>query len=299
MKIDQSYLARRRFLGGMIGGGMAALGAGAAVPLVAYVGNLRARKPQPDLYVVPCTLSYKLVLEAETLIEDHLKEVGKSRYIIEDDEFSKPRRIANWMRNMMSLDDRIVVTFGAPLDVFGNKVDLDGNSLDPRGRVIDASRYVLRDGEPAFDDQRDAQYTRETEQSILEAYRRDNVIQSTNLVSFAVWNLLQQANPGMDRFRLLRTGGNTPSFPMAQVHAETERVIGGLKQVQDGPLWGDELKGEDIQEIVADALKHYSIYHTSPAAVRRGDRLFHEDPNLLLYYGNRLRGYDLGRILAA
>lgn len=265
----------------------------------AYVGNLRSGKSQPNLYIVPCTLSYKLVLEAETLIEDHLKAVGKSRYIIEDDEFSKPRRIANWMRNLMSLDDRILVTFGAPLDVFGNRVDRDGNSLDPRGRVIDASRYVKRDGVPVFDDQRDAQYTRETEQSILASYRRCNVIQSTNLVAFAVWNLLQRANPGMDLYRLLRTGGANPSFPMEQVHAETERVLAGLEQVADAPLWGDELKGEDVQEIVADALKHYSIYHTNPAAVRRGDRLFHKDPNLLLFYGNRLRGYDLGRILAA
>ena len=47
MKLDESYLARRRFLGGMICGGVAALGAGAAVPLIGYVGNLRA-EPPPD-----------------------------------------------------------------------------------------------------------------------------------------------------------------------------------------------------------------------------------------------------------
>ena len=51
MKIDESYLARRRFLGGMIGGGIAALGAGAAVPLTAYVGNLRS-EPPPDFLVL-------------------------------------------------------------------------------------------------------------------------------------------------------------------------------------------------------------------------------------------------------
>lgn len=51
MKIDESYLARRRFLGGLIGGGVAALGAGAAVPLAAYVGNLRS-EPPPDFLVL-------------------------------------------------------------------------------------------------------------------------------------------------------------------------------------------------------------------------------------------------------
>ena len=30
-----------------------------------------------------------------------------------------------------------------------------------------------------------------------------------------------------------------------------------------------------------------------PAAARRGDRVFHDDRELLLYYGNRLNAYDL------
>ncbi|NQT14356.1 MAG: Rieske (2Fe-2S) protein [Planctomycetes bacterium] len=45
MKINQSYLARRRFLSGMLGGGAAALGASVAVPLVGYVGNLKEAPP--------------------------------------------------------------------------------------------------------------------------------------------------------------------------------------------------------------------------------------------------------------
>ena len=67
--------------------------------------------------------------------------------------------------------------------------------------------------------------------------------------------------------------------------------------MDDGPVLGTDLQSGDIQEIVGDALKHFSIYHARPAAVRRGDRVFHEDRNLLLFYGNRLRGYDLGRAL--
>lgn len=47
MKIDESYLVRRRFLSGMLGGGAAALGAGMCAPLVGYVGNLR-EEPPPD-----------------------------------------------------------------------------------------------------------------------------------------------------------------------------------------------------------------------------------------------------------
>ena len=47
MRINDSYLARRRFLCGMLGGGAAALGTGVGLPLVAYVGNLQ-EAPLPE-----------------------------------------------------------------------------------------------------------------------------------------------------------------------------------------------------------------------------------------------------------
>ena len=264
--------------------------------LSAYVNNLKSGAKRPNLYVVPCTLSYLLVLEAETLIDDHLKEVGKSRYIIDDDEFSRPRQVYNFAANLISLDARIVVTYSRPIDIFGNPVDLEGRSIDPRGRVVDTTRYVTRDGEPCHDAQRDAEYTRELSDAIGRAFLRDNVLHSTNVVSRAIFNLLRRENPGLDLYRLLRTGGATSSFPMSEVHQEVDRVTAALRD-RNGirPRFDGLLSGGDTQAVVADALRAFSIYHQRPAATRRGDRVFHEDRNLLLYYGNRLRGYDLGR----
>ena len=258
----------------------------------AYVGNLVARKDRPNLYVVPCTLSYKLVLEAETLIGDHLKEMGKARYIIDDDEFSKPRRILNFLNGLVSLNDEIVLTVGEPLDVFGNRVDDQGRSLDPRGRVVDPATYVSRQGEPVFDDQRDMQYTNEVAEEVRKSYLNDNVLMTTNLVGRALFNLLRRSNPGLDLYRLLHTGGTSTSFTMTDVHAETDRLLKAVVALPNGPRLSQTLQAGDIQEIVADALSHFAIYHTRPAAVRRGDRVFHEERNLLLYYGNRLQGYD-------
>lgn len=258
-----------------------------------YVHNLKAGKAKPNIYLVPATLSYKLVLEAETLIGDHLKAVGKSRYIIEDDEFSKPRRILNFMSSLVSLEEKIVLTFSDPMDIFGNPVDAEGRSLDPRGRIVDPKGYVCRDGVPIVDAQRDHQFTNEAAEEISRAYLRDNVVMSTNVVARAVLDLLREENPELDLYRLLRTGGNAASFPLLEVHKRTETLLAQLKSLPNGPRFGEELLSGDIQEIVADALAHFSIYHTQPAAVRRGDRLFHEDRNLLLYYGNRLEGYGL------
>ncbi len=62
MKLEDSHLARRRFLCGMLGGGVAALAAGAAVPLVQFAGNFRREPPPPFLEVSQADWS----LEPET-----------------------------------------------------------------------------------------------------------------------------------------------------------------------------------------------------------------------------------------
>ena len=259
----------------------------------AYTNNLLGGSPRPNIYICPLTISYMLTLEAETLIEDHLKETGKSRYIIEDDEFSRPRLVYNFMSKLISLDSNIVLTFSTPMDVFGNQVDMEGRSLDQRGRLVDPRRYVTRDGEPMQDDQRDAQYTRELADGVCAAYKRDNLVMSTNLLSHVLLNLLKQHNPTLNIYRLLHTGGETASFAMSEVHQEVERVLGQLRARANGPRLGPVLQRGDVQEIVIDALKAFTIYHNKAAAVRRGDRVFHEDRNLILFYANRLKGYDL------
>jgi hypothetical protein len=47
MKIDESYIVRRRFLCGMLGGRAAALGVGVGLPIIPYAGNLREQPPPP------------------------------------------------------------------------------------------------------------------------------------------------------------------------------------------------------------------------------------------------------------
>ena len=81
-------------------------------------------KPRP-VYVVPVTLTFQLVLEASTLINDHLSEAGKQRYIIDDDEFSQPSEVASFTRRIMELDSSVVIHYGEPLDCLGFKVSPD------------------------------------------------------------------------------------------------------------------------------------------------------------------------------
>jgi glycerol-3-phosphate O-acyltransferase len=263
----------------------------------AFVNNLQNHKQRPNIYIVPATLSFSLVLEAETLIDDFLKEVGKSRYIITDDEFSRPRRVYEFLTQLLSLDSKIHFTVGRALDPFGNDVDDAGNSLDPAGRTIDPQRYVFHDGAPVHDAQRDAEMTREVGERVTEAYARDFVIQSTHVTARAVMNLLRKENAGVDLMRLLRAGGRHDDVPLRDVYAETARLLTELRGMADrgAARLGPYVGGGSADDVVTDGIKHFSIYHTKRAVERKGDRVFSPDRTLLFYYANRLEGFRLER----
>jgi len=270
------------------------LGTGVA----AYTHNLQQRKPQRErLYIVPATLSFQLVLEAETLIDDFLQEQGKSRYIITDDEATKPKRVVDFFSQLFSLDSKIYFTVGQPLDPFGNRVNDDGESLDPGGRAIDPARYVMRDGEVVVDAQRDAEFTREVGERVSEAYARDTVIQTTHLVGHAGLLLLRLKNPQTDLIRLLRAGGRVDDVSLRELYAEVDRELVELRGLaaRGGVRLAPLVETGSADDIVADALRHFACYHTQPALQRRGDRVSSPDRGLLFYYSNRLEGFRLER----
>lgn len=264
--------------------------------LRAFANNLRHGRPRPRLFVVPVVLSYELVLEAETLVDDFLRETGKSRYIITDDEFASPRRILQFMKGILELDARIAFTFMPPLDPFGNRVDEAGVSLDGRGRPIDIDRYLRGPtGELVDDDERDHEYTRELGERLVDTFHRGNTLMPTHLVSFAFFEELRRRNPGLDLYRLLRTGGTQDTLSLG----ELSRVVAALRDrlvalEAEGRLrLDDRVRRERADDLVLMALRALGTYHTRPALARAGDRICSRDRNLLYFYRNRLLGYGL------
>lgn len=263
----------------------------AGTAIEAFARNLTRGVRRP-VYIVPTTINYALVLEAETLIEDWLKGAGQARYIIEDDEFSRYERVLAFAKKLPALRSAAVVRFADPIDPFGNEVDEAGRSLAPGGRVIDPASYVSRGGVPSVDAARDAGYTRELGEALPGRYARETVIMWTQLVAHVLYRRLVVESPGIDLFGRQRRRGEV-MMPRAELIAEVEEARDRLLslelagQVRLGPV----LRAESAESAVTLALEAWRGYHTRPIATARGDEVVIEDPNLLLFYQNRLVGF--------
>ncbi len=252
--------------------------------LAAWQESLAAGRRDGEVFVVPCTLSIGLVLEAETLIADALAEEGKQRYIITDDEFSDARTVASFVRSLMRLDAKVHVVFGAPMDVVGNPVDAGGVSLDPGGRPVDRRGYVTAaGGQVVPDEQRDHLYTERVAQRLSEAYQRDFVPQSTHVVAFAAWEALRAAHPGLDTWRLVRLHPDQAVVPRGVVSARVSEAMSRLATQQTA-------LPSTPEAAVDDALRAFASFHRRRAVDARGGEL-RLSPELLLYYQNRMVGY--------
>jgi glycerol-3-phosphate O-acyltransferase len=254
--------------------------------LDAWQENLREGKANPEIYVVPCTLNYQLVLEAGTLIDDHLAEAGGKRYIITDDEFSQPRVVASFARRVLDLDSAIVCRFGAPLDVLGNAVPRD--PIERRDAAVRRRRYVTdAAGHVEADPQRDFRYTDRLATALVQAWPKDATILTTHLVARVAWRSLEDAQGTTDPFRLVRV-----EAPLRRIDKRRflERLTRAMDRVREGARegrWHQDLP-RDASAALALALDRFGRFHATRAVADHGEDVMIEDPRLCLYYQNRL-----------
>jgi glycerol-3-phosphate O-acyltransferase len=254
--------------------------------VTAYKNLVREGRPNKRLYIVPATINYRLVLEAETLIDDYLAETGKSRYIITDDEFSRLGRIVEFFRKILAHEGSVIVRFGRPLDPFGNDITDEGDSIDRAGRIVDPASYVRgADGEVTDDDQRDAEYTRALGRRLANVYPTLTVFHSTHLLARVLYDELARRAGTRDIYRLLR---------IADCAVPVETALVGMTRLRqrliDNPQWGAEHPGythQSAADKLEDAVRGLSTYHARPAVIRSGDKLELADKKLIYYYQNR------------
>ena len=267
--------------------------------LTAFRRNLEKNKAYPNIYIVPVNINALLVLEAETLIDDFLAAVGKSQFIIENDEFSKPKLLLSYLKGHLRLNSRTFIHFGRPVDPFGNEVDDEGVSRDKQGRVVDIKKYLMREGVLIEDPDRDRNYTQELGQSLIDIFHCNNRVLSTNLVSFTLYEMVAHANRHVDIYTLLRTYAYHKPIKLEQLYRNLDIVRAALEHLSEKKriIYEKTLKVKTNEEIVNRAIEVFSSYHKRKTIFKEGDTIRIGDLVLLYYYHNRLIGYNLEDVL--
>lgn len=242
------------------------------------------------IFFVPCTLSYPLVLEAESLIREYLRNQGGSRYFEPPDEFERLPRWFDLLRALARLRVKVHVRVGSAMDPFGNPVDEEGLSRDPTGRAIDPAGYLCDEGGTCEDLARDAEYTRILAGKVLACYRRDVVVLPTHVVAMAAYSLMQEAHPDLDLFRFLHRANLGTSMGAHTLRTRLARVLDVVERAerQGELLRSTTLKARSCEEVLSAGLDALSAYHQRRVLVVEGELAHVKAPELLFYYQNHI-----------
>jgi glycerol-3-phosphate O-acyltransferase len=255
------------------------------------------KKINNKIFVVPLVLDYHFVLEARYLIEQHLREIGKEKYM-EIKDFSKSKRkLLKFLIQYYNESSEIVMSFGKPFDTLGNFVDFDGNSYDKHGRAVEISDYFKLDGDISRNLQRESVYTKLLSDRIVERFHKDNMVLTSHLVAYTAFEILLKEQSQLDLFGVLKLPFEDFQVPMEDFETYCLGVRNKLYEMEAR----DEIKISepvrwDIQTVIADGIAKLGIYHAKkPLKLSKDGCLTTENLKLLYYYHNRLLGYGLER----
>jgi glycerol-3-phosphate O-acyltransferase len=249
------------------------------------------------IFVVPVVLNYHFVMEASSLINQHLAIEGKEQYIPEKEDFSTSYKLLKLIFKVITANPGMTVSFSSPMDVVGNEVDFEGNSINNIDQRVQIKDYFSVNGVMTEDKQRDNVYTATLGKKIVQKFLSANTVLSSHLVAFVAFELIQNEFKNLDIYQLLR-------IPADEIEIDSELFKVELNNIKEkimdlyaeGKLRiHDRLKGEN-EVIIKHGLKNLGVYHPIlPLLEKSNGNLITEDLKVLYFYHNRLLGYGLER----
>jgi glycerol-3-phosphate O-acyltransferase len=251
----------------------------------------------PKIYIVPLIINYHFVLEAESLINDYLKETGKEKFIRENDNYSTSFGMIKFIFKFLSASSSLAISFGNPMDVIGNEVDENGDSYNHLGQYINVKNYFMNNGELTDDHQREEEYTKILGDKIVTQYFKHNVVLTSHLVCFCAFELLRKKYNYIDLFTLIRIPVEDVRIGAQELMDAIERVKEKLKDMNkhNEVLISPEVRFTN-EKVIEHGINNINLYHANSPLEKSSDGYYYsEDLKLLYYYHNRLEGYKLER----
>jgi len=260
--------------------------------------SLLEQNKNRKVFIVPIVLGYHFVLEAQFLIEEHLRREGRELYLKKNDQSYSFSKVAKFVWRLFTRKSDITLSFGKPMDVLGNFVDKDGQSIDRHGNILDIKDYFSTDGKVVENLQREREYTKMLADRVVERYHKDNIVMSSHIVAFAGFHLLKREHPNLDLYALLRLPPEDYSFKADSMHEILENLKTRLVELSD--------KGKvklapqillDVDELLKHGIQQLGSFHAmQPLMIDKNYNLIvSQNFKILYFYHNRLTGYGLDK----
>ena len=76
-------------------------------------------EPAKKIIVIPVVMNYHFILEAPSLIDEHLKRTGEGLFYAENDQYSTSFKILRFIYKFLTQSSKIYLSFAPPMDLFG------------------------------------------------------------------------------------------------------------------------------------------------------------------------------------
>ena len=252
------------------------------------------------IFVVPVTINYNFVLEAQSLIDQHLKRSGQELYYVENDDFSTSSKMLRFIYNFFTATSEMAVRFGKPMDLFGNRVDEAGISYDPTNNEVDIKKYFYSNGEISKDGQRDAEYTRMLGEKIVERYHIEALVFSSQILAYAAFRIIKARHSKMDLYGLMRLPSEDLIIRPKELMDSVGKIVVRLRELNDnGEVQIEkEIKEGNIASVVKKGIANLGVYHAKLPLMYNTEGDFQsQDIKILYFYHNRLEGYGLHKYI--
>jgi glycerol-3-phosphate O-acyltransferase len=251
------------------------------------------------IYVVPLNIGYHFVLEANSLIDQHLTAIGQGKYIRSRSIGPSMITISRFFKDLFGSKSEVYLSFGEPMDVLGNVVDNDGNSCDRFGHHVDISEYFSWDGKLTNNNQREGIYAKKLGESVVQAFRKNNPILSSNVIAFVTFHLIYENYKGMSIISLTNLKGQKYTIDYDAFRTHVIKLIALInKKAENGDVLRSYENWDNPDEIIKSGFEKLGIYHASRAMeMTKDSKILSRNIKLLYFYHNRLTNYDFEELM--
>lgn len=258
-------------------------------------------KTGKKIYIVPVVLGYHFVLEANRLIEGHLRQAGREKYTRIGSGTSKLKKTWVVFKNILRNETDVSIHFCKPIDVVGNNVDINGDSFDQTGKKVDIKDYFTLDDLVNKDNQREKVYTQILATKILDSYYKENIILSSHLLAFVAFRLAYQQFDGISVYEMMNRLNKKFKIDAGLLHKELSQVIAKLILKEEaGEVMLSDTVRSGATETIKEGIYKLGLFHQKKPLFRKNVNSFSSESfKLLYYYHNRLNGFGIEKYLDA